>query len=426
MLAYVLVILSLAYSAAADVACEAGGSGHACRAKKDFNGDHCLLQRQLSRTTASLDEGLDTQGSWTKSIKEKRDIAYAGTTDKKQQLDIYWPDAPVPHGGWLPVVSIHGMGSNKNAFRELCQIIARTGRLCVSIDYREDTKVMKDDASEALDWVMQHASAYNINKDKIIVYGQSRGGFITMNLLTNNKYDASRIAGAVLANGVGQTAYKYASKVKVPLLVVTAENDNIVPDEWSVAFVNELESIDADVSFVYYKSAGHNPRKNTGSLYEHVSKFLSKFENESPPTVGSVSDAWPQIGSQLKCFNSASIEIKNIDHAACQDEAIKAGHRYIQYSSSGKLCATSETCDSAIKFSSGWQVYWRPQGSTAPAPPSPPSKPSRKTCTTLKPTNPVWTQTRCQERCGNADKCTGSRGQCGKMCSAACPCGASR
>merc|ERR1711971_285051 len=44
-------------------------------------------------------------------------------------------------------------------------------------------------------------------------------------------------------------------------------------------------------------------------------------------------------------------------------------------------------------------------------------------CTTLKPDNPTWTQARCQERCGDADKCIASQSNCAKMCTEACPCG---
>jgi len=57
---------------------------------------------------------------------------------------------------------------------------------------------------------------------------------------------------------------------------------------------------------------------------------------------------------------------------------------------------------------------------------TPPSTPSQSKCTTLKPIHKVWTEKRCQERCGDADKCVGSQGQCARMCSAACPCGGTR
>merc|ERR1711972_597673 len=127
---------------------------------------------------------------------------------------------------------------------------------------------------------------------------------------------------------------------------------------------------------------------------------------------------WPEMGKSLKCFNSERVEIKSIDRAACQMNADTIGHRYIQYSSSEKICATSASCDSALRFSTGWQVFWRPQGSiestpppppsaSTPAPPSPleptpvataPPTPMPVLCTALKPSNPVWTQVRCQER----------------------------
>merc|ERR1711972_378573 len=140
---------------------------------------------------------------------------------------------------------------------------------------------------------------------------------------------------------------------------------------------------------------------------------------------------WPEMGKSLKCFNSERVEIKSIDRAACQMNADTIGHRYIQYSSSEKICATSASCDSALRYSTGWQVFWRPQGSTASTPPSPPStstttapQPLEPTpaptasptttsafCTTLKPNNLVWTQARCQERCGSADTCSSSQSQ---------------
>jgi len=255
--------------------------------------------------------------------------------------------------------------------------------------------------------------------------------------------DSSRFAGAILANGVGQVAYKSASRFQVPLLFITAENDKVVPPEGTEALMSELQSRDADVTLVKYKAAGHNPRQGAGSMYEHISEFLTKFENAPPPTVGDVSDEWPEMGKKLKCFDSESVAIMGIDRVACQEMADSVGHRYIQYLSNEQICATSETCDSAHRFSENWQVFWRPQGLTpsmprSPSPASPPTPPPpldlipvptappppAALCTTLK-SNLLWTETRCQERCGNADKCRSSQSQCAKLCSGACPCGSS-
>merc|ERR1712151_862725 len=100
-------------------------------------------------------ERQDSHDSWATSVKEKRHLDYDGVRDKKRQLDIYWPDAPVPEGGWLTVVGVHGDGANKATFRHVCQVIARTGRLCVSIDYRDSRAKMKDDTSRAVDYLIE-------------------------------------------------------------------------------------------------------------------------------------------------------------------------------------------------------------------------------------------------------------------------------
>jgi len=452
MLAFSVGFLSLVPVSVASVACQAGGGEHSCQAGNTW------VQTRVHKAKETLEETQDTQNSgsysWLMNIKEKRHLDYDGVRDKKRQLDIYWPDAPVPEGGWLTVVAVHGMNSNKNTYKLLCQIIAHTGRLCVSIDYRENRKVMKDDVSRSVDYLLEHASTYNIDMDRIIIYGHSRGGFLTGNLLTNPKYNPSRFVGAMISMGVGSTGDKsnLAKRIKVPLLVITAENDEVVTPTGAKSLVAEMQKLGSDVTFILYESAGHNPRVGAGSMYEHMSKFLTKFETEPPPTVGKVTDEWPEMGKKLKCFVSESVEIHGMDLADCREKAITVGHRYIQYFSPDQICATSATCDDVIRSATGWQVFWRPQGPqgsvAGPPPPSPtqpvisletPSPPepapapsptapapttSEELCTASK-SNAVWTHDRCQTRCGNADDCGSSQSTCAKFC-ARCPCAGSR
>merc|ERR1712176_1733204 len=44
-------------------------------------------------------------------------------------------------------------------------------------------------------------------------------------------------------------------------------------------------------------------------------------------------------------------------------------------------------------------------------------------CTTTKPDHKTWTQSRCQERCGNPTQCLSNEKACTKWCTSACPCG---
>jgi len=208
-----------------------------------------------------------------------------------------------------------------------------------------------------------------------------------------------------------------------------------------------MEKLGSDVTFVLYKSAGHNHRWGAGSIYEHMSNFLTKFETEPPPTVITATSEWPEVGQWgFKCYNSESVEIRGMDQADCREKANILGHRYYQYFASEKICATAATCEDGMRFSNGWKAFWRPQGPQGPTPTPtspaitpeptpatpPPPKPTpppptpapatSETCTAST-DNKVWNHLRCQERCGNVDDCGSSQFMCAKFCSD-CPCAA--
>merc|ERR1719471_1294621 len=124
MFAFSIWFSSLIPVTVASVTFQAKGDKQSCHT------DNILLQMSVHRAKEISVETRDTQSSWTTSIKERRHLDYDGVRDKKRQLDIYWPDAPVPAGGWLTVVAVHGLKGNKQTFRHLCQVIALTGRLC--------------------------------------------------------------------------------------------------------------------------------------------------------------------------------------------------------------------------------------------------------------------------------------------------------
>jgi len=145
---------------------------------------------------------------------------------------------------------------------------------------------------------------------------------------------------------------------------------------------------------------------------------------------------WPEMGTHIKCYVSEGVEIHGMDLADCREKANAVGHRYIQYFASEQICATAATCDDAIRFSTGWKVFWRPQGpqgavqlplpKPAPATPSPtappaPPAPATSELCTARTANVVWNHVRCQASCGNADSCS-SQSQCIKFCSSECLC----
>merc|ERR1712048_619328 len=169
-------------------------------------------------------------------------------TDKAQKADIYWPDGETPPDGWLTVMAIHGMGGTEKSFKHFCTVIARTGRQCISIDYASMNKgftgmVLSSDQAidwalaEAIDWALtpRVASTYNIDtKTGIVLFGQSRGGFIVGDLMWNQAFDQSRLAGGIIANGVRRPHLDFIETISLPcevclpMLVMNAEGDRVV------------------------------------------------------------------------------------------------------------------------------------------------------------------------------------------------------
>merc|ERR1711988_1778135 len=203
-----------------------------------------------------------------------------------------------------------------------------------------------------------------------------------------------------------------------------------------------LEDKGADVTHVTYKRAGHDLKTGSASLYEHISKFLSRFEATPPPMVGSM-DQWPQVCKlKCKCNDAGSVVSKVADRTACQDEADSLGHRYIQYLASENTCVTSLTCDDPDSrkkiVTEEWKVFWKPRAheigapsdsphpSTSP-PPAPPSSRPTPTPATQEPAcqdneapTAGWGLHTCAEQAA-AGKCDkdhhkGPDGYCRKTC----------
>lgn len=84
----------------------------------------------------------------------------------------------------------------------------------------------------------------------------------------------------------------------------------------------------------------------------------------------------------------------------CQDVCGDASHCRAPQSRCARMC--SDTC---------------PCGGTEPTP-APPAL-----CTTLKPNHTIWTDTKCQKVCGDANNCIAPQSRCAAKCADTCPCG---
>lgn len=119
-------------------------------------------------------------------------IPYADTDNPRQMLDLLIPKEP--KSSPLPViVFIHGgawrAGSKESALWKLRRFAESGNYACVSINYRLTNEsiwpTQIHDCKAAIRWIKANSNKYNLNPDKIGVWGSSAGGHLVAMLGTS-------------------------------------------------------------------------------------------------------------------------------------------------------------------------------------------------------------------------------------------------
>jgi len=139
----------------------------------------------LMGCNAQTEEVQNTPGSSETAINTTQylDIPYATVSDA-QKLDIYLPDAmdkPVP-----VIVAIHGgefiRGDKGDRQVDPMKEGVHRGYAVVSLNYRLSGEAIFpaaiQDIKAAIRWIRANADKYNLNPDKIAVWGNSSGGHL--------------------------------------------------------------------------------------------------------------------------------------------------------------------------------------------------------------------------------------------------------
>lgn len=126
-------------------------------------------------------------------IDAKRDQPYAGTDNPRQKLDLYLPakrasDKPLP-----VVVFIHGGGwrggDKASGTNRVAPYVASGEYAGVSVGYRLSAEAkfpaQIHDCKAAIRWVRANAKQYNLDPDRIGVWGSSAGGHLVSLLGTS-------------------------------------------------------------------------------------------------------------------------------------------------------------------------------------------------------------------------------------------------
>jgi acetyl esterase/lipase len=253
--------------------------------------------------------------------KVHRDVEYVKGGHERQKLDLYLPekaDAALP-----VIVWVHG-GAWRGGSKNGCPATAFVGRgyAVASINYRLSQHApfpaQIEDCKTAIRWLRAHAREYNLDGNRIGVWGGSAGGHLVallgttadikelegngghpdqssrvqcvcnffgptdFLLMAKDSKDpgnplAQLIGGPVVDNklkAIKASPITYVTKDDAPILILHGDQDRLVPIGQSEVFAKALKGAGVEVTFKEVKGAGHG---GTAFSSAESRKLISDF-----------------------------------------------------------------------------------------------------------------------------------------------------
>jgi acetyl esterase/lipase len=261
----------------------------------------------------------------------EKDVQYGQAGEIKLLLDILQPKQPSAKPR-PAIVFIHGGGwsggSKESALGQLAPFAASGDYFCASVEYRLSGVAIWPaqihDCKAAIRWLKANAKKYNIDPEKIGIWGGSAGGHLVSLLGVSAGVKAlegdngspgqsSRVACVVdycgpsdflgiarVKEATPQRAYDpvskllggpieekkeaaiaaspvtYASKDAAPILIVHGTDDTTVPLDQAEVFYAALKKAGADATFIKVLGGPHSINGGQ-ALLERVQTFFEKY-----------------------------------------------------------------------------------------------------------------------------------------------------
>jgi acetyl esterase len=132
---------------------------------------------------------------------DQKGVEYGKPGGHALLLDVHVPDGPGP---FPAAILVHGggfdAGSRATNMAPTFQPLADAGFVWFSIDYRMAPEFRfqqaREDVDTAIKWVKANASTYKVDPAKIVLAGESAGGFL-VNYAATHETPATRVAAVV-------------------------------------------------------------------------------------------------------------------------------------------------------------------------------------------------------------------------------------
>ncbi len=273
------------------------------------------------------------------NVKLLADIQYADSNLPAQRLDLLLPEKRETEAPLPVVVFIHGggwrNGTKDGGRRQVAPYVASGRYIGVSVEYRLSGEAIWPaqihDCKAAIRWIKAHAREYNLNPDKIGVWGTSAGGHLVSmlgvsagnpelegNLGLHTKYDTrvacvadyfgpadlntmggrhnqpdsppSLLLGAPLGENPDKaraaSPLTYVSEGDAPVFIAHGEADPTVPFQQSLDFAAALEKAKVPTYLQTITKGAHggfDGPKLDARLRDFFSKYL-RGEEVTVPT----------------------------------------------------------------------------------------------------------------------------------------------
>jgi acetyl esterase len=137
----------------------------------------------------------------TLAALDKKDVEFGRPGGKPLLLDLHVPDGAGP---FPAAILVHGggfdEGSRSTNVRPLFDVLANAGFAWFSIDYRMAPEFKfpqaNADLNSAIQWLKTNAAEYHVDQAKIVLIGESAGGFL-VNYAGTHETPETRVAAVV-------------------------------------------------------------------------------------------------------------------------------------------------------------------------------------------------------------------------------------
>lgn len=180
-------------------------------------------------------------------------VEYVTTDQHTLKADLYLPTVkssePIPL-----VVVIHGGGwrNRSGDMQGVCEVLTENGFAALNITYRFAPEhrfpVQLNDVKAAIPWILKNAEKYNLNGQKVAVWGYSAGAHLAF-LLANQKELGIKF-GAIVVGGMPAYFPNFPeSPLIIPLIGKKYTED---PQAWVAASPVSFVSEATPPTFVYH------------------------------------------------------------------------------------------------------------------------------------------------------------------------------